>query len=79
MFNSPFVSVRWQQGDPREGVNGATVSDVLAVCLDRLKVQVGDKKTNSREAALARNKVEEAVMWLKLKEGNDGLADTNFH
>jgi hypothetical protein len=73
-----FIQIRWQEGDIRDGVNGAMESDVAEVLMEALTARVKDKRTNSRQYALARNEVE--VAYLRLTNmnrtgGNDGTAN----
>lgn len=58
------TEIRFQNGDPRMGVNGITDEALLAVVIDRLeKFQTG--VTRCRENALAITKLEEAMHWLR--------------
>jgi len=59
-----FIEVKWQEGPIRDGINGAVVQDVLQMALDKIITLLDDKKTNCREMAHARTKVEEAILWL---------------
>lgn len=56
--------VNFQNGTiPSNGVNGCTMEDLIAICIDRLQCfQNGDYPC--RENAIAKTKLEEALMWL---------------
>lgn len=79
MAESTFISIKWQDGPPDEGVNGANLQDVLKIVLTQLEGRLQSKATNSREDALARNKVEEAILWLNEKESKIKRGGTNGH
>lgn len=63
-MTSSFVSVKWQEGAIRDGVNGATVQDVLSVALEKTISMLENKNLNCREFAHARTKIEEAILWM---------------
>ncbi len=64
VVHGPFGRVTWQVGPVQEaGVNGATIEDVVEVCIDRLRgFQRGPFA--SRENALAITAFEEGRNWL---------------
>lgn len=73
----PFIDIKWQDGNvPENGVNGATIEEVLEVAKARI-VELNNKFP-CRENSLAITKVEEAVHWLeartkdRIKRGVEG-------
>lgn len=56
--------INFQNGtEPENGVNGCTMEDLIAICIDRLEhFQMGNFPC--RENMLAKTKLEEALMWL---------------
>lgn len=56
--------INFQNGvEPENGVNGCTMEDLIAVCIHRLECfQMGNYPC--RENAIAKTKLEEALMWL---------------
>ena len=58
-----FINIVWQEGNvPDNGVNGATIEEVLLVSRDRIAEL--NAKFPCRENSLAITKIEEAVHWL---------------
>lgn len=69
MPHSQYVQVKWQEGPLREGVNGATVQDVLNVALLKVESMLENKALNCREYARARLKIEEGILWMNKPRG----------
>lgn len=62
--HGPFGSVKWQLGPVGVyGVNGATIEDVIEVCIERLK-GFQTSLFATRENALAITALEEGRNWL---------------
>lgn len=61
-----FINVKWQDGNvPDNGVNGATVEQVIEVARARIAELNGNFP--SRENSLAITKLEEATHWLEAR------------
>lgn len=74
---SEFIQVKWQDGNvPDNGVNGATIEDVIEVARERIAEL--NAKFPCRENSLAITKLEEATHWLeartkdRIKRGVEG-------
>lgn len=74
---SEFIQVKWQDGTvPDNGVNGATIEDVIEVARERIAEL--NAKFPCRENSLAITKLEEATHWLeartkdRIKRGVEG-------
>jgi len=62
--------IKWQDGsEETDGVNGATLEQVIGVCADRLR-SFNDTEFRCRENVLAITKLEEALYWLWLRTVN---------
>lgn len=61
-----FINVKWQDGNvPDNGVNGATVEEVIEVA--KLRIALLNSKFPCRENSLAITKLEEATHWLEAR------------
>lgn len=59
-----YADISFQCGPIKEkGVNGCHLTDILAICIDQLE-QFQSTKFACRENAIAKTKLEEAMMWL---------------
>ena len=67
MITSSFIDIKFQEGDIKNGVNGATYQDVIHLLLRVIEKEQSDKKKNTRENAMARTKLDEAILWLNKK------------
>lgn len=57
-----FINIKWQDGTIQDnGVNGAELSDVLKVVLDKLYEYNDIVKSTENELTII--KIEEAIMW----------------
>ena len=72
-----FINIKWQEGNvPDNGVNGATIEEVIEVAKCRI-VEL-NAKFPCRENSLAITKLEEATHWLeartkdRIKRGVEG-------
>lgn len=57
------ADLRFQDGNPADGVNGISNEALLAIVEDRL-IGFQDGPFKTREAAVALTKIQEAMMWL---------------
>jgi hypothetical protein len=67
--NNQEIAVLKFQNDSQAGQNGVTDAALLAVLIDRIENRLKDKASSSRELALVRTKLEEAMFWLLKAEG----------
>lgn len=72
--------INFQNGvEPENGVNGCTMEDLISICIHRLECfQMGNYPC--RENAIAKTKLEEALMWLNkrtLDRKNRGVEGVN--
>jgi len=67
VIGSSFITIKFQEGDIKDGVNGATYEDVIQVILNCIERDQSKKKTNTRGNAMARLKLDEAILWLNKK------------
>jgi hypothetical protein len=69
-LNGTCATVHFQKGGVVEaGLNGCFMEDLIAICIDRLECfQAGPFPC--RENALAKTKLEEAMMWLNKRTAN---------
>lgn len=64
--SAPVETVHFQSRPFREGANGVTIEALLAVVLDRLQhYQRGPARSEENQRAIV--KLEEALMWLRLR------------
>lgn len=63
-LNGTCATIHFQKGGIVEaGINGCSIEDLIAICIDRLNCfQAG--LFRCRENALAKTKLEESMMWL---------------
>lgn len=72
--NVLLTSLKFQKGPVREvGINGISDEALLAVVLDRLTC-FQQSRYACRETNQARNRVEEAIQWLKTRTTNRMIA-----
>lgn len=70
--DEPAFEIRFQEGNPADGINGLTNEVLLAILEDRL-LGFQQGKFNCRENSLALTKVQEAQAWLQ-RRTNERIA-----
>lgn len=79
--NDILTKIKFQNGViPENGINGCTMEDLIAICIDRLDhFQMGNYPC--RENAIAKTKLEEALLWLNKRtteRQSRGVEGTNI-